>query len=71
MSQKTNPVNADRLLDRLDEAANLIAETPGMGVKRPNLAITTQFFDDFRPLFTLVNLSINLDTYLSLNKARR
>ncbi len=32
------PVNADRLLDRLNEAALLIAETPGMGVDRPHLS---------------------------------
>ena len=31
------PVNADRLLDRLNEAALLIAETPDMGVDRPRL----------------------------------
>ena len=31
------PVNADRLLDRLNEAALLVAETPGMGVARPGL----------------------------------
>lgn len=32
------PVNADRLLDRLNEAALLLAETPGMGVARPDLS---------------------------------
>ena len=32
------PVNADRLLDQLNEAALLIAETPGMGVDRPILS---------------------------------
>jgi toxin ParE1/3/4 len=31
------PVNADRLLDRLNEAALLVAATPGMGVDRPSL----------------------------------
>lgn len=31
------PLNADRLLDRLDDAAKLIAETPKMGVDRPEL----------------------------------
>lgn len=32
------PVNADRFLDRLNDAAHLIAKTPGIGVNRPNLA---------------------------------
>lgn len=31
------PVNADRLLDRLNETALLIAETPNMGVDRSRL----------------------------------
>ncbi len=31
------PANADRLLDRLNEAALLLAETPSMGVDRPTL----------------------------------
>lgn len=38
------PLNADRLLDRLDEAAHLIAETPGMGVIRPSLAADIRSF---------------------------
>jgi toxin ParE1/3/4 len=32
------PVNADRLLDRLHDAVMLLAETPNMGVDRPALA---------------------------------
>lgn len=32
------PINADRLLDRLNDAALLIAETPLMGVDRPDLS---------------------------------
>jgi toxin ParE1/3/4 len=32
------PVNADRLLDRLNETAMLLAETPDMGVVRPELS---------------------------------
>ena len=31
------PVNADRLLDRLNEAVLRLAEMPGMGVDRPDL----------------------------------
>ena len=38
------PVNADRLLDRLNEAALLIAETPGMGVDRPSLSLNLKSF---------------------------
>ena len=32
------PINADRLLDRLNDAALLVAETPLMGVDRPDLS---------------------------------
>lgn len=32
------PINADRLLDRLNDAALLISETPLMGVDRPDLS---------------------------------
>jgi plasmid stabilization system protein ParE len=38
------PVNADRLLDRLNEAAMLIAETPSMGVNRPSLSRNLRSF---------------------------
>lgn len=38
------PVNADRLLDRLNEAALLLAETPGMGVARPDLSAGLKSF---------------------------
>lgn len=38
------PVNADRLLDRLNEAALLIAETPDMGVDRPRLCQNLKSF---------------------------
>ncbi|MCP5210685.1 MAG: type II toxin-antitoxin system RelE/ParE family toxin [Hahellaceae bacterium] len=31
------PVNADRFLDKLNDAAMLLAESPGMGVDRPSL----------------------------------
>lgn len=32
------PVNADRLLDRFNIAVHALAETPAMGVERPNLS---------------------------------
>ncbi|MBL4868700.1 MAG: type II toxin-antitoxin system RelE/ParE family toxin [Pseudomonadales bacterium] len=32
------PVNADRLLDRLNDAALSLAETPSMGMDRPSLS---------------------------------
>ena len=32
------PVNADRLLDRLNDKALSLAETPGMGAARPSLS---------------------------------
>jgi toxin ParE1/3/4 len=32
------PINADRFLDKLNEAARSLAETPGMGVSRPSLS---------------------------------
>ncbi len=38
------PANADGLLDRLNEAALLIAETPGMGVDRPHLSKNLKSF---------------------------
>lgn len=38
------PVNADRLLDRLNAAAMLLAETPGMGVDRPILNVNLKSF---------------------------
>ncbi|WP_181389816.1 type II toxin-antitoxin system RelE/ParE family toxin [Leucothrix pacifica] len=38
------PVNADRLLDQLHEAAHLIAETPKMGVIRPSLGSDIRSF---------------------------
>lgn len=31
------PINADRFLDSLNDSIELLAETPGMGVERPNL----------------------------------
>jgi toxin ParE1/3/4 len=32
------PVNADRFLDKLNETAKALAETPGMGVSRSSLS---------------------------------
>lgn len=32
------PINADRFLDRLNDVAMALAETPGMGVDRPSIA---------------------------------
>ena len=38
------PVNADRLLDRLNETVLLIAETPNMGMDRPCLCQNLKSF---------------------------
>lgn len=39
-----SPVNADRFLDRLDAMAFKLAETPGMGKDRPELAPALKSF---------------------------
>ncbi len=35
--EEDQPVNADRFLDKLNDAAMLLAESPEMGVDRPSL----------------------------------
>ena len=39
-----SPVNADRFLDRLDETFAVLAEMPGMGHARPDLATGLRMF---------------------------
>ena len=44
-----SPVNADRFLDRLNKKVQKLAESPGMGKDRPELALNLKSFpvDDY------------------------